>query len=245
MASYSPTILYADQEHTGIRIVVPTIWAIIFISCYILIKVFLDGLPPGGIGDYALALSCVGALPISLGIGAAAEYFLKRRWPSGRQVEVSPQGLTVSFKDQEDLFVEWSRRANQTLWHFPLKGYPRGGRERRVPTNWLCLACQLQQDEQRFIVYSLMSKKQAEPLLDKHRFHGINLAEFFETNSVKNWLSTPSRPSLPANILTGKEGPYWLAERRRWEEGLELTPEDFEFFLQSVKDHFEDLNLSD
>jgi hypothetical protein len=248
MTSYSPTsptVLHADQEHAGIRVAVPTIWIIAFIILYFLIKAFLDNLPPGGIGDYALALSCVGALPISLGVGAVGEYFLKKRWPSGRQVRVNNQGLTVVRKDQEDIFVDWSRRANQVLWYFPLKGYPRGGRERRVPGNWLCLSCQVQQDDHRFIVHSLMSEKQADPLLEKFRFHRINLADFFDSNTVKNWLSAPSRPSLPANALTGKEGPYWLAERRRWHEGLELTPQDFEFFLEQVKAHFRELNLSD
>jgi hypothetical protein len=90
-----------------------------------------------------------------------------------------------------------------------------------------------------------MSSKHAEPLLEKYRFHRINLADFFDSNSVKNWLSAPSRPSLPANMLTGKEGPYWLAERRRWQEGMELTQQDFELFLQEVDQHFAELNLSD
>jgi hypothetical protein len=216
-----------------------------FILFYFLLKAYFDSLPPDGIGDYALALGCIGALPISLGIGAAGEYFLKKRWRSGRQVKLGGQGLTVVRDAQDEIFVEWSRRANQVLWHFPLKGYPRGGRERRVPGNWLCLACQMQQDDHRFIVFSLMSSKHAEPLLEKYRFHRINLADFFDSNSVKNWLSAPSRPSLPANMLTGKEGPYWLAERRRWQEGMELTQQDFELFLQEVDQHFAELNLSD
>jgi hypothetical protein len=242
--TYSSTTLHADQEHTGIRITVPAIWIIAFILFYFLIKAYFDSLPPGGIGDYALALGCIGALPISLGIGAAGEYFLKKRWRSGRQVKLGGQGLTVVRDGQDEIFVEWSRRANQVLWHFPLKGYPRGGRERRVPGNWVCLACQMQQDDHRFIVFSLMPSKQAEPLLEKYRFHRINLADFFDSNSVKNWLSAPSRPSLPANMLTGKEGPYWLAERRRWQEGMELTQQDFELFLHRVDEHFAELNLS-
>ena len=239
------TILQADQEHSGIRISVPAIWIISFILFYFIIKAYFDSLSPGGIGDYALALGCVGALPISLGIGALGEYILKRQWPSGRQVKIDGQGLTVVRKDEDDMFLEWSRRANQVLWHFPLKGYPRGGRERRVPGSWVCLSCQVQQDENRFIVFSLMSKKNAQSLLEKYHFHGINLADFFDSNTVKNWLTAPSRPSLPANMLTGKEGPYWLAERRRWHEGLELKQQDFELFLREVDQHFAELNLSD
>jgi len=243
--AYSSTTLLADKEHAGIRVSVPAIWIVSFIIFYFIIKGLLDNLPPGGIGDYALALSCVGALPLSLGIGAASEYILKRQWPSGRAVKLGNNGLTVIRKDEEDIFVEWAKRANQLLWFFPLKGYPRGGRERRVPGSWLCLACQVQQDNHRFIVFTLMSKKLAQPLLEKYRFHPINLADFYDTNAVKNWLSTPSRPSLPSNMLTGKEGPYWLAERRRWHEGMELTKKDFNLFLQNVDQHFAELNLSD
>jgi hypothetical protein len=243
--TYQPTILHADQEHTGIRFTVPGVWIATFILFYILIKTVLDNQPPGGVGDYAAGLSCLGALPLSLGIGAAVEYFLKQRWHSGRQIKVTDQGLNVVLSEEEDLTIDWSQRANEVLWNFPLKGYPRGGRERRVPGSWLCLSCQLQQDDHRFIVYSLMSPKQAQPLLDKYRFHPINLADFYDTNGVKNWLSAPSRPSLPSNMLTGKEGPYWLAERRRWQEGLELTSQDFEFFLEKVDTHFKELNLSD
>jgi hypothetical protein len=243
--TYSAKVLHADQEHTGIRFAVPTIWLVTFFLFYVLIKGFLDSQPPGGIADYAVALSCFGALPLSLGIGAAGEKLLKQRWHSGHQVKISDQGLNVVLNEGEDLSVDWSRRANQILWKFPLKGYPRGGRERRVPGNWLCLATQVQQDEQRFIVYCLMSPKQADPILEKYRFHAINLADFYDSNTVKNWLTAPSRPSLPANMLTGKEGPFWLAERRRWHEGLELTSQDFEFFLDKVETHFQEINLAD
>jgi hypothetical protein len=243
--TFSPTVLHADKEHTGIRYTVPAIWIVAFFVFYALIRSILDNQPPGGIADYALALSCFGALPLSLGLGALAEYYLKRTWHSGRQVKVNHEGMTVVLSKEEDLSIDWSQRGNQVLWNFPLKGYPRGGRERRVPGNWLCLASQVQQDENRFIVFSLMSPKQADPLLEKYRFHSINIADFYDSNGVKNRLSAPSRPSLPANMLTGKEGPYWLAERRRWQEGLELTPNDFEFFLDKVDTHFKELNLSD
>jgi hypothetical protein len=237
--THSTTVLHADQEHSGIRFVVPAIWVFTFIIFYFVLKAFLDNRPPGGIGDYAVTLACVGALPLSLALGAISEYILKRKWHSGRQVAIHNQGLTVIRSEADNLTLDWSRRANQVLWHFPLKGYPRGGRERRVPGGWLCLGCQVQQDDQRFIVYSLMSRKQAEPLIEKYRFHAINVADFLDTNTVKNWLSAPSRPSLPSNMLGGKEGPFWLAERRRWHEGLELTPSDFIIFLNRVNEHFE------
>jgi hypothetical protein len=243
--AYSSKTLLADKEHAGIRFSVPAIWFVSFILFYFLIKAYFDSLPPGGIGDYALALACVGALPFSLGVGAVSEYFLKKQWPSGRSVKLGEQGITVVRKEEDNIFVEWAKRANQVLWYFPLKGYPRGGRERRVPGSWLCLACQVQQDDHRFIVFSLMSQKSAQPMLDKYRFHAINLADFYDSNAVKNWLTAPSRPSLPSNMLTGKEGPYWLAERRRWHEGMELTKKDFDLFLQKVDQHFEELNLSD
>jgi hypothetical protein len=41
----------------------------------------------------------------------------------------------------------------------------------------------------------------------------------------------PARPELPTEVIAGESGRYWLAERNRWQEGVELAPGDFETLL--------------
>jgi hypothetical protein len=119
-----------------------------------------------------------------------------------------------------------------TRWFFRLRGYARGGKERRMPASWLCLACQLQQGEVKLILFTFMPPARAQALLSD--FHEIKPAEVY-TRSVKDRLVAPSRPTVPAATLAGKEGRYWLAERNRWQEGAELTAADFETFIQAIK----------
>ncbi|MCI0577098.1 MAG: hypothetical protein L0332_26080, partial [Chloroflexi bacterium] len=230
----TPTVLYADQEHSGIRLVVPLLVGAGWVLGYFLLRFLLRNT------EYNLVLSCAGGLPIGLTIAALSEYVLKRTWRSGRTVALDETGITVNQPDEAPMTVEWAKRIVPTRWYFELKGFPRGGRERRAPTGWLCLACQLQQDDNRFTVFSFLPRKRAARWLENGRqFREIHPAELHESG-WRERINVPSRPSLPANLLTGKDGPFWLAERRRWNEGLELTANDFETFMEHVTEYVKD-----
>ena len=43
----------------------------------------------------------------------------------------------------------------------------------------------------------------------------------------------------PSDMLTGRNGRYWMAERRRWEEGLELEQKDFSAYIAYVEEHLD------
>jgi hypothetical protein len=188
-----------------------------------------------GLVDYLAVLSCVGALPVGVGVTAATEYVLKRVWPSGRAVVIDEGRVRLQRRGEDDRMIEWDKRFNTLRWSFRLKGYPRGGKERRVPTSYLCLALQLHQDETKMVVYTFMPPKQAEPVLGRYDFHVLNASDIYG-NTWKERLTIPSRPEIPAKVIAGKEGRYWLAERNRWYDGVELMAGDFVRLLEVVEE---------
>jgi hypothetical protein len=222
-----PKVIYADQEHSGIRIGVLTILFIGFPLAFILLNVRFGNASVGLLADFSIAFACLGALILALGLAAIGERLMKGVWHSGRKVMVEQQGLRAKLADEEEVTIRWSDRATAIRWYFQMSGYPKAGRERRVPNNHYCLACQVRQSGQFLIVYAFMSKKIAEKLLDKSEYVRINPGEFYKAGRYRRFRGSLERPEIPSHVLLGEQGPYWLAERRRWTEGLELEKEDF------------------
>ena len=237
---HQPVVLHADQEHSGIRLVIFISLFIAYFLSYQLVYRLLLALAPDSILDYAIFLSCVGGLPVALLSIWGLEGILKRVWHSGLSLELDSQGITVHDQRRDVMFsspvgdsdrspaITWGGNLTQLNWYFPLSGYPRGGRERRVSAKWLCRATELQQDGARLNVFALMPPKQAVQWTGSQRldFRRLNPAGLY-TTTVRTRLSPPSRPTIPNELLHSKDGRYWLAERRRWEYGVELTPKDF------------------
>lgn len=236
----SPVILHTDQEHSGIRL---TIFIALFAGYIIgfqLVALMLRALAPPAWLDYATFLSCVGALPIALLFIWGLEKVLKRVWHSGLSIMLDERGLTI--RDERgglaatpatEPAMIWSAYLGQLRWYFRLKGYPRGGRERRISPKWLCLAVEFLQDDARLSVFTFIPPDKAAAWIDDSRqgFHPINPAELYDS-SLRSRLGPPERPTLPNHLLQSRDARYWLAERRRWEFGIELSPEDFATLLR-------------
>jgi hypothetical protein len=181
-----------------------------------------------------LVLSCMLALVIGAGVAGALELGLKRRWHSGRRIVLDENGLEAFAGERQVASVTWSERFSTVKWHFPMKGLPSGGRERRVPGSTLCLACQLQQDEVLLIAYTFLSPKRAARWTEEREFRAIRPGEHVESSARWRLVTPPNRPSLPKHLFGGKDGPVWLAEQRRPEIGFELTADDWERFMEYV-----------
>lgn len=234
-----PVVLHADQEHSGIRLVVFIGLFIGLLIGFQLVSWLLDAVAPDGWQDYSVFLSCAGSLPIALLFIWVLEKILKRVWHSGLGIALDDRGLYVHDQRGEtpvqpssEPAMKWSNNMGQLRWYFRLSGYPRGGRERRVPAKWLCLAAELQEDESRLSVYTFMPPDKADAWTQnpKETFRIIDPAELYKS-STRTRFGPPERPNLPTHLLQTKEARYWLAERRRWEYGIELTPEDFATLL--------------
>ncbi len=244
-----PRVLHADPEHGGLRIVVILILITNLIVGFLLIQLLLNLLASGTrIIEFATVISCVFAIPLALGIAWIVEAVLKREWHSGKSLTLDETKLTYNIQesksghftnDESQILFDWTKRVNILYWYFSLKGFPRGGRERRVSNKWFGLAGQIQQDDSRVIVFCYLPPKEATAFIDnkdlREPFVQISLAEVYEQAGQKKRQSASTRPNIDASLLTTPEGRYWLAEQKRWKEGLELTPADFDIFINYVE----------
>ena len=236
----APITLYAEQEHTGIRAVVVLSMALSYIICFWLIN-SLSQLLPERITSFSVALACIMAAPLAIGISWLLEKWLKRIWHSGYSITLLDENIRVSQPEFDEIDFDLALNFVNLNWYFKLIGYKRGGRERRVPEKWLCLCCQVQQDARRLLVYTFAPPQKTAVYENNHllKFEKLNPVDVYSSH-LKNRFTPPSRPNkLPPEIISGKNGRYWLAEQRRWTEGLELTFADFETFLAYLQTHTE------
>ena len=151
------------------------------------------------------------------------------------------RGQGQAEENSEEIVLEWSKNLNLTRWYFELSGYPRAGRERRVSSNWFCLACQFQQDDARLILFGYFPPDKAVVWTEDQNlpepFHLISLAHLY-AEAGKKIRGAAIRPKIPSSMLTGSDGRYWLAEQKRWQKGVELTQEDFATFMEYVEQKF-------
>jgi hypothetical protein len=230
----APEILYADQDHNALRFVIPILLLIGFCLSFFIVQTFLNSMIPNVETRYFLA--CAAALPLGLLLTYAAEKVLKRTWRSGRKVALQADGLTLYQQEGEPVSLDRKKSVNLMLWNFPLSEYPRGGRERRVPGSWFCLAASLKQDDEQLIFHCFASPAEKERWREMYFFHLIDPAEVYDT-SLLSRVTIPTRPEIPADVIAGKNGRYWLAERERWQYGIELTPPDFGKLLAHVHEY--------
>ena len=228
----NPTILWGDPEHAGIRLLLLPLLFTGFLVGFSLLRVLLALIIPGN--EFITAIACVGGLPIGLALSYFGENLLKRFWRSGRAVVIENAGITLQLNNQVVRRFQAQSNLNLVKWSFPLAAYPRGGRERRVPHQWLCLACQLRQTDARLVVHTFLPPQEANKLITDYGFHAIDPADVYDTSLSGKLTQPTARPQIPAAVLAGKEGAYWAAERQRWQEGIELTPADFATLMAHV-----------
>jgi hypothetical protein len=228
-----PIVLHADREHRGVRfgvvaILFVTFWLSYFVISLILRRLFPD-LPS------VVVLSCIGAIPLSLLVTAAGEAALKRRWHSGRYLRLEEDRIVLRRPAYEDVSLDRSHGIHQLRWLLPLAGYTRGGRERRISSKWFCLAVQMQNEEERIVVFTYAPPKKKDKILAEYELLELDPGRVYDT-SFSARFRPPSRPEIAPEVIAGKEGQYWLAERQRWRDGVELEPSDFEVLLQYLEE---------
>jgi hypothetical protein len=231
-------ILHADKEHRGIEIVVPLIIVVIGVLTFAVIDdlVLNPLLEETGVGSFRPLLRLVLAIVLGALAGFGAEILLKRVWHSGRLLRLDPGGLTVVYKKKPAESIDWDKRVNILCWCYVLRGFPRGGRERRVPAGHHLMACRLVQDETSLIIHSYLPAKQAQQIPRHERFVSLNMASLYSGGVLKR-LTRPERPSLGTDQLSGQMGQVWVAEKKRWSDGLELEAGDFATLVQALDSH--------
>lgn len=238
MRTTSPetAVLHTDPEHSGVRFAVITALFVALVGGYIFIRFLLQQIT-GDTPDYAFVVSCLGSLLFASLSVWFLEKFLKQNWHSGRSLTLNQEGIQVNNQVQNDMRLRWGNSMVDQHWWFKLSGYQRGGRERRLPANWVCLASQLQQADKRLIVYTYMAADKADAFWHTLlHFEQIDPKDVYET-SLRSRFAPPQRPDISSKVLSGANGRYWLAEKNRWESGYELSPEDYATFLTFLQQH--------
>lgn len=230
----APEILHADQDHNALRFVIPLLLLVGFCLSFFAAQAVLNALAPTV--DSRIFLACVAAIPLGLLLTYGAEKVLKRTWRSGRKVALQSDGLTVYLDEEGTITLDKNKSINLILWRFPLSEYPRGGRERRVPGSWFCLAASLKQDDEQVIFHCFAPPAEKEKWVEAYAFHAIDPGDVYDT-SLLSRVTIPSRPEIPADVIAGSDGRYWLAERERWQHGIELTHQDFHKLLAHVHEY--------
>lgn len=233
----APIVLHADQEHDNLRTAVILFSLTLFFLSYWLINAILQLEFWGSLRDYAVSLSCVLGLTLALAVSAGVEILLKRVWHSGRNLTLAENSIHVQDKFTGDQRINLTEELAHLKWHFNLQGYRRGGREKRLPQKWVCLAYQLQQGDTRLIVHSYLPPQKAQIWLENEavapKFHQIKPGDVYQS-SLGARMGAPARPRITNEVLSSSDGRYWLAERHRWDEGYELTPHDFAIFMDYI-----------
>lgn len=226
-------VLNADPEHAGLRVaILLVLFAATLLSFLLLQELLTTYLPE--LGSPAI-LACLGAIPLALAVSAGIEALLKRSWRSGRRLVIEPHRLALQHAGIDQAVLLWDRPIVETWWHFRLAGYQRGGRERRIPDRWHCVAGQLQQNGERIVAFSFVSPAKLEALQRRFPLFTLEPKDVYN-QSLRRRLEGPARPELPAEVIAGEAGRFWLAERNRWQQGVELLPGDFETLLAAVRE---------
>lgn len=230
-----PQVLHADQEHSGLRTAVFVLLFISLILAFLGLRAALNAID-GWISEYAFALSCFGAFPVSVGVIWMAEKYLKQRWPSGRTVTLLADGVSVQTESGSAVTLTQAKEIVPMAWYFDLRGWQRGGRERRVPQNWYCLAVELKAGKEHLIVYTYLPPNLAQPWFEstqKPAFHQIHPQNVYD-NSLRKRMTGTAAGNSSRNYY-GQRWLYWLAERRRWIEGFDLPAPEFESFMNHIQ----------
>jgi hypothetical protein len=207
---------WLDPDHWGIRLIVPVVSVFACIATYA-IGIRLSA----GIEGSTVAVLLI--VPVAIGAAVAAawgvERVAKQYWHSGRALLVDEAGVTLRQRREEDITIAWDRHVNVLSWRFVVP--PRRG---HVQRGWLCLACQLLQDEDTISLYTFMSPKEAEDLPYYDVFTRLVPRKELDKSG---WLSA------------GEQARLHNAEADRWYRGGELTREDFVRWIQLIDERVE------
>lgn len=213
-AAQEPEILQlpVDSEHSKLRLGFVGLFVAVFVIVFLIVNAIIvsEGFNLlAGIVAFAMA-----ALVIRL-----SDPILRRKWPSGRRLQLDANGARMMFNDQIQADIRADSTANVHYWRFKI---PRRG---RMPRGWYVIACALQQDDVYLPVYTFASPAQTEQI--------SKLKLFTELHSEKG---KPSAAKAESLRLAGEQRRLRLAEEHRWHDGGELTAADFETFIKRLNE---------
>lgn len=208
-----------DSYHAGLRLAIAGSMLAGFVLGALVIVPWLAKLLQVDVTSL-FCFRMIGGVALGSGIGWLVEANLYRIWPSGREIEIDDNRLTLREPSGESQSVDWNKHVNILSWQFKIK------QRAWVPKGWYCLACQLVQDDQAIIPYTFIKPRTAEKLPQWQAFEVlIPEKHHLRTTNQNNLADTPQQARLRG------------VERDRWMNGAELQPDDFVALIHQIDAH--------
>lgn len=201
----APLVYPVDPEHASLRFaLLITFFALAAIG-YGLVAAFV---PQSGFNIIAL----VGGFVLAALVIQVVDRGLKARWPSGRTVEISDEGVRLALRGVTQRQITPDEPVNVVQWRFTIT------KRARAPKGWYVVALALQQDDLYLPVYTFMPPAEFEQ---------------FEGNAAYEPLTSMKQPTDMR--LAGQERRLRNAESARWYEGAEMTKDHFAAYVAALK----------
>jgi hypothetical protein len=195
-----------DIEHIGIRIVVPFLAIAGFVIVLWGAPIILSILP------IDTALSDLLLIPLAIAAAVVVAYagdrYMKRVWPSGREILLDDAALVLRDRKEGDQKVSWHDRVNVLAWRFTVS------RRGRVPKGHYCMALQIVQDEHQITAYTFLNPKALEDWSGTETFTPLAARKTIRDERLNMRVAGHQRRLLQAEDV-------------RWNSGAELLADDF------------------
>jgi hypothetical protein len=195
------------------RFAVVVIFFAVAAVTYILVSVLV---PQEG---FINILSLIAALAVAAGTTQLVDRLLRKRWPSGRTLQIKGDMVQLVLRDNVQKAVDGGQHVNVLLWYFEIK------RRSRVPKGWYVIAMALMQDDEYVPVYTFASPDD---------FRMLPLHDHFTKLTAKKDRDKGDQDMR----LAGKERRLQTAETARWIEGAEMNRDDFTAFVKRLQQQF-------
>lgn len=214
MTDSSTLEIPVDADHGSLRLTIVVAFLVLLVISYMLIDRFF---PSQGINIIAIFVG----FAATYFIAQWAENWLKKRWPSGRVVQIDPDGVRVHSRGKVQIEIDGQQQVNFLPWRFTVK------KRARVQKGWYVVACALEQDGVYLPVYTFMPPKQFEAMILHRHFEAL-----IKQKDLR-------QPDAERNLrLAGQQRRLNIAEEARWMNGAEMSAADFEMYLTRLQVFF-------
>lgn len=203
-----------DADHGTLRLTIVVAFLILLVISYMVIDRVI---PSEGLNIIAI----FAGFAITYLITQWAENWLKKRWPSGRTLQIDETGVRISVRGKVQVQINGQQQVNFLPWRFTVK------KRTRVPKGWYVVACALEQDGTYLPVYTFMAPKQFETLKMRRHFEALVKQKDAGGQGAERDLR-----------LAGQQRRLHIAEQARWMDGAEMNAADFESYLSRLQAMF-------
>lgn len=198
-----------DPEHAALRLAIIGTFVGLTVVSYVVLNSILQG-------EGFNILAILGALAIGIGGMQLVDGFLKRRWPSGRALEIAGDTVRLVLRGRVQNEIDGTQHVNVMMWRFEIK------KRARAPKGWYVIALALMQDDIYIPVYTFVSPEDFKMLPFSSQY--VKLAARKEAEQDMR--------------LAGQQRRLLNAEAARWNEGAEVTKTDFDAYVEQLKNRF-------